>query len=465
MTTTARTAARQKAQATTAKAAPEAAPVEPVDEPAAPVVPPPGEGLPEDELTERVAALEELAAYQAESGAKLTEAIEQATAGTASAAELLQRLTESMEARHRELVDALTAVGGRVSTLERGQENTGQSLALLDRRVGEAVTRQGVPAVALETTAAHVHQAIGAVMRDVRNIGKNGEHEGRGGGQRFKFRQLDEIMDAIGVAMRTHGLYVRPSVLTNTVDRWITKNSNGRDTTVSSVITTMRYSLVSTVDGSSVDMDMVGEGRDNGDKATSKSVAMAYKYLLLQAFCIPVQDVTGMDVENFDAPTEAPTGRPQYQRGDAQHSRTPQERAEYADQLQQGAQRYAQQATPPAAPINPVEKALAALGTIRKPGLTREKLDAVARYANELGIMDVQVDGQSLAQHLWAVKGILDREAATQVANAQRQAQDNLPSEGDRDYRTDSPAGDGDLPWGHGDEYAPMGGNSGWPHP
>jgi uncharacterized coiled-coil protein SlyX len=461
MTTTARATARKTAQATTKPAADTDQPTPEPDEPAAPVVPPPGEGLPEDELAERVAALEELAAYQAESAARLTEAIEQATAGTASATALLQRLTESMETRHRELVDALTAVSGRVSTLERVDMSAYNArLSTLEHHLSYSTVP---PGAGVEPTAAHVHQAIGAVMRDVREIGKNGEHEGRGGGQRFKFRQLDEIMDAIGVAMRTHGLYVRPSVLANKTDRWTTKNSNGRDTTVSSVITTMRYSLVSTVDGSSVDMDMVGEGRDNGDKATSKSVAMAYKYLLLQAFCIPVQDVTGMDVENFEPPTEAPTGRPQapqyHGNGDGMS------RQAAAQQLQQGAQRYAQQATPPAAPINPMEKALSALGAIRKPGLTREKLDAIAEYANELGIMDVQVDGRALSQHLWAVKGILDQEAASRAANAQRQTQGNPPSEGDRDYRTDSPMGDGDLPWGHGDEYAPMGGNSGWPHP
>ena len=50
-----------------------------------------------------------------------------------------------------------------------------------------------------------------------------------------------------------------------------------------------------TVDGTSVECSVIGEGMDSGDKATNKAMAIAHKYALLQTFCIPTEDMIDPD--------------------------------------------------------------------------------------------------------------------------------------------------------------------------
>jgi len=68
----------------------------------------------------------------------------------------------------------------------------------------------------------------------------------------------------------------------------------------------MRYHLVAD-DGSSVALEVIGEGMDSADKATNKAMAIAHKYALLQAFMIPTEDMTDPDATTPEPtqPTEA----------------------------------------------------------------------------------------------------------------------------------------------------------------
>jgi hypothetical protein len=248
----------------------------------------------------------------------------------------------------------------------------------------------------------HIDAAMIRIMRDVTAVGKDANAPAKMGG--YAYRKVDDIMNAVGTSMRVHGVFIRPEVVSNERKSW---QSNG--SLVTEVVLTMRYHWVSGVDGTSFSVLVVGEGRDNGDKATSKAQAMCYKTMLLQAMCIPLEDVTGFDVEREDTSGMVPDRqeRPR-QQGNAYG---------YGHQPQQspGGQAHAQaQQSPPPPPApdrqqreeSPEELAARALAAARRAE-TPEKVDEITRYASDLGVLQVMVENAQLQLHLTAQRGVL----------------------------------------------------------
>lgn len=243
-----------------------------------------------------------------------------------------------------------------------------------------------------------IDAAMIRIMRDVREIGKDGQAPAKVGG--YAYRKVDDIMNAVGGAMRDHAVFIRPEVVSNERRSW-TSNSS----LVTEVVLTMRYHWVSGVDGTSIDVLVVGEGRDNGDKATSKAQAMCYKTMLLQALCIPLEEVTGFDVEREDTSGMVPDRQQPTQYG-------------YGHQPAQspGGRAHQQAQQPPAPPErearqeSPEELASRALTAARNAN-SLEDLEKVRRYAESLGILSVMVENSQLQTHLLAVRGMLGNPA------------------------------------------------------
>lgn len=60
-------------------------------------------------------------------------------------------------------------------------------------------------------------------------------------------------------------------------------------------ILTMKFTFFAE-DGSSVSSTTIGEAMDTGDKSMNKAMSTAYKYALMQIFCIPTEE--DKDTEN-----------------------------------------------------------------------------------------------------------------------------------------------------------------------
>lgn len=243
-----------------------------------------------------------------------------------------------------------------------------------------------------------IDAAIIRIMRDVREVGKDGQAPAKVGG--YAYRKVDDIMNAVGGAMRDHAVFIRPEVVSNERKSWVSGSS-----LVTEVVLTMRYHWVSGVDGTSFEVVVVGEGRDNGDKATSKAQAMCYKTMLLQALCIPLEEVTGFDVEREDTSGMAPDRQQPSQYGYGhQPAESPGGRAH----------QQAQQAPPPpdrqARQESPEELASRALTAARNSN-DLEGLEKVRKYAESLGILQVIVENAQLQTHLLAVRGMLGNPA------------------------------------------------------
>lgn len=129
-----------------------------------------------------------------------------------------------------------------------------------------------------------IYGALTAVMRDVQSVGKDDENTAQGGG--FKFRGIDALLNAVGPALREHGVLVMPEAVSHDlgeveVGRNRTRMSNAR--------VMVRYTFYAE-DGSSVAAIVPGEAMDAGDKATPKALSQAFKYALVQALAIPTGD-------------------------------------------------------------------------------------------------------------------------------------------------------------------------------
>jgi hypothetical protein len=137
------------------------------------------------------------------------------------------------------------------------------------------------------------------LMRMIPAIGKEQDFESKTA--RFKFRGVDQAMDATGHAMREVGLTIRTKVLgRDTTQDTVVKqgNSGSYEQLWTTTILTMQYVFVDPVTGHEHPFEMVGEGRDVGDKSSSKAAAMACKYALFQALMIPVAGLNDTDSDS-----------------------------------------------------------------------------------------------------------------------------------------------------------------------
>lgn len=142
-----------------------------------------------------------------------------------------------------------------------------------------------------------VHVAIAAVMSEVTAIGKDRVNEQ----QRFKFRGVDDVMNALAGPFRKHGVFVLPEVREIT-----TEVRQGQNRAMNAVRLQMAFHFHGPA-GDVVTAVTEGEGVDVADKATNKAMAAAFKYALLYAFMIPTEGT--LDEGDTDHQPGTPTDR------------------------------------------------------------------------------------------------------------------------------------------------------------
>lgn len=126
-----------------------------------------------------------------------------------------------------------------------------------------------------------VIQALSAVMADVQSVRKDSRNQQ----QNFNFRGIDAVMNAVGPALRKHGVVIVPETVdARHRDAQTTGGKAAREATV--VVTYRAYGPA----GDSITIQAPGESLDAGDKATPKAMSVAYRTALLQALTIPTDD-------------------------------------------------------------------------------------------------------------------------------------------------------------------------------
>ena len=135
---------------------------------------------------------------------------------------------------------------------------------------------------------AEIYQAIIGVMSDIGVIGKEKKNAQQG----FKYRGVEDVMNALQPVMVQHGLFVVPEI----IDQKREERQTNRGGNLIYSVCTVRYTFYAK-DGSSVQCVVVGEGMDSGDKATNKAMSIAFKYACFQVFCIPTEEMKDPDAE------------------------------------------------------------------------------------------------------------------------------------------------------------------------
>lgn len=123
---------------------------------------------------------------------------------------------------------------------------------------------------------------LSQVMAEVGAVRKGEKNQA----QNFNFRGIDAVVNAVSPALRKHSVVVAPQVMD--YQHETVQTSQGKN--MASVRVLVRYTFTAP-DGSTLETVVPGESFDAGDKATAKAMSVAFRIALLQALCLPTDDV------------------------------------------------------------------------------------------------------------------------------------------------------------------------------
>lgn len=122
--------------------------------------------------------------------------------------------------------------------------------------------------------------------------------------QGYRFRGIDDVLNALSPLLAKHRLVILPRVLGRTVVERATKNGGA----LFFVTVEVAFDFVSAADKSTHTVVTYGEAMDTADKATNKAMSAAYKYATIQAFCIPTEGDNDADARTHEPVSAAVKG-------------------------------------------------------------------------------------------------------------------------------------------------------------
>jgi len=120
--------------------------------------------------------------------------------------------------------------------------------------------------------------------------------------QGYKFRGIDEVMNALAPMLAKYKLLILPRVLSRESVERVTQKGG----TLFYVTVECEFDFVSAEDGSKHTVKTYGEAMDSADKATNKAMSAAYKYAAFQTFCIPTEGDNDADAHTHEVSSSRP---------------------------------------------------------------------------------------------------------------------------------------------------------------
>ncbi len=126
-----------------------------------------------------------------------------------------------------------------------------------------------------------IYAAMSAVQKSLaeRGIAKEQKNTAQG----WKFRGIDDLLNALGVILAEQQVLILPDTLNTKMERH--QSSKGKP--VTHWVVEIEYTMYD-VHGDSISKRTVGEAFDSSDKGLAKANTNAYKYFIFQAFCVPL---------------------------------------------------------------------------------------------------------------------------------------------------------------------------------
>lgn len=122
-----------------------------------------------------------------------------------------------------------------------------------------------------------IHELMPKVMASIGAVGKDGFNAFH----KYQFRSLDDVYNAVHPALLAHGVTMVPKIVEYRAD----PQEKGFH-----VFLLLQITFYAP-DGASIEAVTLGEGADASDKAANKAMSAAFKYAVLQSFCIPTVDL------------------------------------------------------------------------------------------------------------------------------------------------------------------------------
>lgn len=139
-----------------------------------------------------------------------------------------------------------------------------------------------------------IYSKMNAVMKEIGFVGKDQKNTVQG----FKFRGIDQFVNSLYPALCKHGVFMTPRCISFTQELKEVTRGSGKQGVDKHVAIQMEYDFFAE-DGSKVTVGPIpAEGLDSGDKATNKALSAALKYVLIQTFSVPTQDMAEADLES-----------------------------------------------------------------------------------------------------------------------------------------------------------------------
>lgn len=144
-----------------------------------------------------------------------------------------------------------------------------------------------------------IHKRMLAVMQNIGAVSKDAVNTQQG----FKFRGIDQLINASHPAFLKAGVFCTPEVLDRKEVLKDVTRSNGKPGVDKHVSLLVKFTFWAE-DGTFVSSTIAAEGVDSGDKATNKALSAALKYALIQTFSVPTEDMEDSDKTTIELGTE-----------------------------------------------------------------------------------------------------------------------------------------------------------------
>jgi hypothetical protein len=131
------------------------------------------------------------------------------------------------------------------------------------------------------TDPLNIYAVMSAAMEEVQAVRKEGFNDT----QRYNFRGIDQVVNAVGPIFRKHKIIPVPYACTAQYRDVLT--STGKPSREVTVGATYRFYGPA---GDFIEATVPGESMDSGDKGTPKAMSVAYRIVLLQMLCIPTDE-------------------------------------------------------------------------------------------------------------------------------------------------------------------------------
>lgn len=136
----------------------------------------------------------------------------------------------------------------------------------------------------------NIYQALAAINRELRAVGKNQQNAHF----KYNFRGIDDVLNTLHPLFAKHGVVISCTFRAPSITERTVAGSNGRERIERMCQVACQYTLTAE-DGSSVNTEGIGLGADDSDKGLNKAQVQAFKYMLLTLFTIPTDDMDEAD--------------------------------------------------------------------------------------------------------------------------------------------------------------------------